>query len=146
MKRYSGWCDLESHLTEQYFFETLPSTSKKLILYSVNKNFLDSLFFCRKICGRMVLPSNQKESDELNSIAKRFRKYFWIRYSDVEREGHWRDFDNDAIVNFRNWGSGQPRNYNSDYDFAVMYGSDGKLYDVTRSDTYNVVCELPQES
>ena len=138
----SDWCDLESHLKpEQYFFETLPSTSKKLIIISLSKNFHDSLFLCRKICGRMVLPSNQNESNELSSISRRYFKHFWIRFSDVDREGYWRDFDSNAAVNFRNWGSGEPH---SSYDFAYMDYGKGKLYARPYTGGYgNVVCELP---
>ena len=143
------WCDLESHLkTEQYFFETLPSTSKKLIVVSLSKNFVDSILFCRKICGRMVLPNSQKESDELSSIAKRYEKNFPIRYSDADREGNWGDFDNGATVNFRNWASGQPREYDSYagyLDFAY-FSSDGKMYATSRGAHGSVICELSQES
>ena len=145
MKNYSGWCDLESHLkNEQYFFETLPSTSKKLIVISSKINFHDALFLCRKICGRMVLPNSQEESDELSSVAKRYIKKFWIRFSDADKEGDWRDFDNNAAVNFSNWESSQP-NEGTSGNFAYMYLT-GELYDVNWNNSYNVVCELPYES
>ena len=137
----SDWCDLESHLKpEQYFFETLPSTSKKLIVIYLGKNFRDALFLCRRICGRMVLPNSQTESNELASISRRYLKSFWIRFSDVDREGYWRDFDNNAAVHFSNWASGEPH---SSYDFAYISGSKGKLYARSYSNTNYVVCELP---
>ena len=144
----SDWCDLESHLKpEQYFFETLPSTSKKLIVISLGKNFHDALFLCRKIGGRMVLPNTQTESNELGSISRRYHKSFGIRFSDVDREGYWRDFDNGATANFRNWASGQPSTGSSSYDFAWFSDYDGKMYAASRSTTYgNVICELSQES
>ena len=34
----------------------------------------------------------------------------WIRLSDEEKEGSWKDPDNKEILTFTNWGSGQPNN------------------------------------
>ena len=150
--KYNGWCDLEAHLShddyQRHFFEILPSTSKKIIAIrhpstSIGQSFHETFFFCKKICGKMVLPASQKESDELSTISKKYLMHFWIRFSDADKEGQWRDFGNNSVVNFTNWEIKQPAS--EAHDFAYMnHYHDGKLTSSYKSNQYisAIVCEL----
>ena len=149
-----GWCYLDRFYQETkskkytYFFETLPSTKKHIIVIecpSNTKNFSQSIFLCSSLCGRMFLPSSQKENDEIVSILGRnnMPNNFWIRFSDAGREGSWRDIENNAVVNYTNWNSGQPSSSKSTYDYTYMYQSSGKWWSTSDQSFSAVICELP---
>ena len=149
-----GWCYLDRFYQETkskkytYFFETLPSTKKNIIVIecpSSQKTFSQSIFLCSSLCGRMFLPSSQKENDEIVSILGRnnMLNSFWIRFSDAGREGSWRDIENNAIVNYTNWNSGQPSSSKSTYDYTYMYQSSGKWRSTSDQSFSAVICELP---
>ena len=151
--RNPGWCYLDKFYSDSkskkynYFFETLPSTSKNILVIelSTGKNYYDTLFFCMRFCGRMFLPTSQKENDELFSIWGRrgvSSKEAWIRISDEGKENIWRDVGNKALVNFTNWNSGQPNGaHDTDEDY-VRISNGGKWWDSTSSPKSTVVCEL----
>ena len=149
----SGWCYLDKFYMEAktkkftYFFEKLPSTSKNIGVIELpsGKNYFDTLFLCTSVCGRMFLPSSQKENDEIVSILGRnnMLNSFWIRFSDAGREGSWRDIENNAIVNYTNWNSGQPSSSKSTYDYTYMYQSSGKWRSTSDQSFSAVICELP---
>ena len=149
-----GWCYLDRFYQETkskkytYFFETLPSTKKNIIVIecpSSSKTFTQSIFLCSSLCGRMLLPSSKSENDEVFSILGRnnVKSNFWIRFSDAGKEESWRDIENNAVVNFTNWKSNQP-SASKDFDYATFDLSLGKWYSNPDTSRSVVVCELPR--
>jgi len=88
----------------------------------------------------MFIPISQNENDEVHSIMKRNGAWdFFIRLTDSNKEGIWRDPETDEIANFTNWGNGEYINRES---YVLFDKSDGKWYETSDSSSM-VVCELP---
>ena len=134
------WCNLERNLESDLFIlEKLVSTSKKIIFVDRYKGFFDTLFFCKSICGRMFIPISQNENDEVHSIMKRNGAWdFFIRLTDSNKEGIWRDPETDEIANFTNWGYDESMSES----YVLFSKKDGKWYETSDSSSM-VVCELP---
>ena len=154
IRQNTDWCYLDKFYLEAklkkytYFFTKVPSTSKNIIVIesSTGKKYSETLFLCTTICGRMFLPTSKKENDDVYSILGRIgvsSKSAWLRISDEGKEGSWRDVENNTLVNFTNWYSGQPngkRDSNEDY---AKLDTDGKWWDTTPTTSSTIVCELP---
>ena len=67
----------------------------------------------------------------------------WLRISDEEREGTWKDPDNKESLTFTNWDSGQPNNRGGNEHWGYMFSYDGKWGDNSDSEYLSyIVCEL----
>lgn len=148
-----GWCFLDVFYTEAklkkytYFFDELPSTSKNIFVIeslSTHKKPSEALVLCTHVCGRLFLPTSQKETDEVTSILARnhiANPRAWIRISDAGKKGIWRDIENKAKLNFTNWNSGEPAS-NQDYQYAYIY-TNGKWTARGESTKFpTIICEL----
>ena len=97
---------------------------------------------CESICGAMYFPSTLTENNEVQAIIKNYG-YIWIRISDAEKEGTWKDPDNKEVLTFTNWDSGQPNNSGGDQHWGFMRSSDGEWGDADDSYALSyIVCEL----
>ena len=111
---------------------------------STHKKPFEALSLCTHVCGRLFLPTSQKETDEFTSILARnhiANPRAWIRISDAGKKGIWRDIENKAKLNFTNWSSGEPAS-NQDYQYAYMYPT-GKWIARGESTKFpTIICEL----
>ena len=91
----------------------------------------------------MFLPSSQKENDEVWSILERKGllgyEAAWIRISNSDNTGSWRDIENNALVNLTNWANKEPKSYHS----RAYTASDRKWYSSYGDSRKNIICELP---
>ena len=65
----------------------------------------------------------------------------WLRLSDLEEEGVWKDPDNKETLTFTNWADGQPDNYKGDEHFGMFWHS-GKWNDGNKIAVKYILCEL----
>ena len=90
----------------------------------------------------MYFPSTLAENNEVQAIRKEYG-IFWIRISDEEKEGTWKDPDNKEVLTFTNWNYDQPNNSGGPQSWGEMYYSDGKWNDDSDTGTNDyIVCEL----
>ena len=141
------WPNLESYtvITTKVLW-----TMKKIILLQSNgtNSFGKAKGTCESICGAMYFPSSLAEIKEVAQIMKNHAKtdnfWIWIRLSDQEKEGEWKDPDNKEILTFTNWSSGHPNNRNGRQHWGYMWsnwaGRWGALSD--GGSTYHIACEL----
>ena len=122
------------------------------------KDFHESLFLCKSICGLLLKPTSLDENNEISSICERngiSGHSIPIRITDkdltekvsgrqISKEGIWRDILNNERISFTNWNKGQPSGRSSSYDYAYMNYGTGKWKDYDGSYEWPYfVCELP---
>ena len=136
------WCNLESH---NVIGETVLSTKKNIIVLKPedSKKFREAKTICESICGAMYFPLTLIENNEVTAIMKKYgTSSIWIRLSDKEKEGVWKDPDNKEILTFTNWESGQPNNWRGIQYWADMH-SNGRWSDDTDTDSFShIICEF----
>ena len=135
----SQWLDSQNVITKNRL-----STGKNVILIEPNegKTWKEAKNICELICGDLYFPSTLAENNELLAIMKKnnFGRIF-IRISDEENEGTWKDPDNKEVLTFNNWWKTQPDGGRRQ-NFGLMY-YDGKWGDCSDFNTYShIVCEL----
>lgn len=136
------WCNLDSHNVIE---KTVLSTKKKIILLKSWKTWSDAKILCESICGAMYFPSTLIENNEVYTIMKKNNfGWIWIRISDEEKEGSWKDPDGKEVLTFTNWESDQPNNLHGNQHWGEMNVSrDGKWNDDSSSGmTSSIICEL----
>ena len=139
-----NWCNLGSL---NVITESLLSTNKNIILLKPNdgkKTFKEAKKICQRICGAMYFPSTLSENNEVLAILQKNvpDKLIWIRISDEEQEGTWKDPDNKEVLTFTNWYSDQPDNRDGSQSWGYMR-TDGKWGDNGDDGNYSyIVCEL----
>ena len=141
------WCNLDS---QNVITKKRLSTSKNIILIKPNegKTWKETKNICELICGDLYFPSTLAENNEVLAIMKKNNfSSIWIRISDEENEGAWKDPDNKEVLAFTNWWGAQPDGGRRE-NFGFMFSDDGTWGDMgtwgdnvryTRSST---VCEL----
>ena len=137
------WCNLGSHNVIE---TTVLSTKKSVILIKPDgeKTWRQAYNTCKSICGSLYFPSARIENKEVGALIKKHVGWssIWLRISDEEREGHWKDPDNKERLTFTNWGSGQPDNNGGKEHWGYM-NSDGYWWDTSDTRTHShFVCEL----
>ena len=147
---YREWCNL-CNLTNstEIITKTLLSTSKNIIMLkpNVKKNFYDAESLCKQICGRIYFPSSLPENNELFGIALKGGFSFediWLRLTDEETEGTWKDPENRETVTFQNWQENQPNNLQNKQHHVSFRGTLGEWGDLD-AETFlvtHVICEL----
>ena len=126
------------------------STKKNLILLKTHQrnSFDQAKGICELISGFMYFPSSLAEIKEVAKIMKNHQKadnyWIWIRLSDQETEGIWKDPDNKEILTFTNWSSGEPNNRSGRQHWGFMWSNwGGRWGDLSDGDsTYHIACEL----
>ena len=138
------WCNLDM---VNVIIKTVLSTSKKVALLkpSEKKSFYHAKSICESICGNLYFPSTLVENNVVRFIAEEngAPEYdIWLRLSDHEEEGVWKDPDNKETLTFTNWANPQPDNFNG-YEHFGMFWYSGKWNDViqSRGASY-ILCEL----
>ena len=137
------WCNLES---QNVIATKVLSTKKRVISIKPDedKTWKQANNTCKSICGSMYFPSNRIEMNEFNAFMKNHEVWnIWLRISDEEREGHWKDPDNKEELTFTNWWFlGEPDNSRGKEHWGAMY-FDGNWFDA--DDTFTLpylACEL----
>ncbi|XP_033645233.1 galactose-specific lectin nattectin-like, partial [Asterias rubens] len=62
---------------------------------------------CAQMGGFMTAPHSKSDLQFLQT----FEWYFWINCNDLQKEGEWECKDGTTVVNYLEWGEGQPSNY-----------------------------------
>ena len=140
--RSSDWCNLGSHII---ITKTVLSTNKNFIFLKPKeeKTFQQAKNICESICGSMYFPSTLTENNEVTAIIRKNHIYdIWIRISDEQTEGVWKDPDNKEALTFTNWYPGEPDNWNGQEHRGSML-NDGKWVDYKRDKAMSyIICEL----
>lgn len=113
---------------------------------SDSKTFYDAESLCNSICGAIYFPSTLVEYNEVFEIALKggFQtEDIWLRLSDEETEGVWKDPDNRETLIFENWVGGQPNNVANSQHHVYIQSNSGQWGDVKASwEAKHVICEL----
>lgn len=96
-------CNLES---QNVIVTKVLSTTKRVILIKPDdfKTWKQAYNICKSICGSMYFPSTRIEMNEVVALMKNHGVSWgiWLRISDEEKEGHWKDPDNKEELTFTN--------------------------------------------
>ena len=139
------WCNLP--YAGEILAKTVVSTSKKIVLLKPDsgKTFYGAGSLCKSICGSLYFPSTLAENNEVFAIASRAKldtDDVWLRLSDEEKEGVWKDPENRETLTFQNWERGQPNNVKGRQHHA-NFKAPGKWNDFPATHKFrHVVCEL----
>ena len=138
------WCNLDM---VNVIIKTVLSTSKKIVLLrpSAKKSFYHAKSICESICGNLYFPSTLVENNIVRFIAKDNGApdhNIWLRLSDHEEEGVWKDPDNKDALTFTNWSEPQPDNFNGIehfgiFSYAGMWNDAREAHGVS-----HILCEL----
>ena len=142
------WCNLHGVIIK-ILMKTILSTSKNTIMLKPDsaKSFDEAKSLCKSICGRIYFPSSLAENNEVFKIARKTESKsedIWLRLSDKESEGIWKDPENRDTLTFMNWEKGQPNNYENNQHHAWFSGNSGEWNDIStdKNTTPHVICEL----
>ena len=139
------WCNLG---TQNVITTDRLSTGKNIILIKPNgnKTWKEAKNICELICGNLYFPSTLAENNEVFAMMqKNDSGQIFIRISDEENEGNWKDPDDKEVLTYSNWYSNQPNGGRGENFGLIMenWYDYGKWYD--KSDTYrtsSIVCEF----
>ena len=114
------------------------------------KNFNEAQKLCKSICGpncgSIYFPSSLAENNEVFGIARTTKmneEDIWLRLSDEQTEGVWKDFESREDLSFKNWDKDQPNNNNRNQHRALFMGRYGKWNDANASYAVaHVICEF----
>ncbi|MDA3863725.1 MAG: FG-GAP-like repeat-containing protein [Deltaproteobacteria bacterium] len=129
----AGSCELPSSCTVH--FE--PLGRKIYLSCSEPMTFEQAVQFCGQQHSEMLVLNNDNEN---NFVASFITEAVWLGITDQEEEGNFVTLDNNS-PDYTNWEEGQPDNYNSSEDCAVLRTSSNKWNDLACDSTQAVVCE-----
>ncbi|XP_038055119.1 C-type lectin domain family 4 member E-like [Patiria miniata] len=92
---------------------------------------------CIKMGSVLVMPQSQEETDFLQ---KNVYHWFWINCNDLQVEGAWVCQDGTTVVEYSNWGKGQPSSTSED---CAVVTDNGDWNDVPCDDLSPVICQRP---
>lgn len=140
------WCNLSN--AGEIKAKAVLSTSKKVIMLKPDesKTFNEAQSICKNICGKIYFPSTLAENNAVNEIARKNGAVgtdIWLRLSDAETEGIWKDVENREKLTFTNWEEGQPNNHGGDQHYACFQQITGTWGDLSDHQARrHVICEL----
>ena len=140
------WCNLSN--AGEIIKKTVLSTSKNVIMLKPDskKNFHEAESLCKSICGKIYFPSTLVENNEVAEIAHKGGSTgadIWLRITDEETEGIWKDVENRENLSFKNWAKDQPNNSGGDQHHASFTGEKGRWGDLPASyRRTHVICEF----
>lgn len=108
--------------TPRIFEATVPG--KKFQLHRGSFTHKEAMAACKRKGGRIAVPENEQEDDELLRLVNDyprdgFRRY-WIGVDDVAQEGVWVDSNTGLPINYTNFGDGEPNSYEGEEDCVVV--------------------------
>ena len=147
------WCNLSKTDSKvgKIIAKTFLSTSKNVIMLKPvkKKNFNEAQKLCKSICGSIYFPSSLAENNEVFEIARTAKtehEDIWLRLSDEQTEGVWKDFESREDLTFTNWDKGQPNNYDGIQHRVLFIRNSGKWNDAVFSFLVtHVICEFTYE-
>ncbi|XP_076116628.1 perlucin-like protein [Mytilus galloprovincialis] len=96
---------------------------------------------CQLIGGNLVKIDDSSENTWLKSKSNGAGSgIYWIGLSDLV-EGEFRWTNDQEVVSYKNFKSGQPNNSGAKEDCVSLYSSDGTWYDKPCTKTYKYICE-----
>ena len=105
------------------------------------------------MCGDLYFPSTLNDDMEIESILNDHHYetgnlvgWHWIRISNKEMEGIWKDPDNKENLTFTNWMNGYPRPGTSRHHAVLTYTGDWFDTFSTMDFTDSLLCELPSQN
>ena len=141
------WCNLSN--AGRIKAKTILSTSKNIIMLKPHspKTFHEAENLCKSICGRIYFPSSLAENNEVFEIASKggfIDEDIWLRITDEDTEGIWKDAENEESLTFKNWGNGQPNNLSRNGQHHAFFLSSGKWGDANADHDHfpHVICEF----
>ena len=142
------WCNLSR--AGEIKAKAVLSTSKNVIMLKPDsqKNFHGAESLCKSICGRIYFPSSLAENNEVFEIAHKRgsqNEDIWLRLSDEDTEGIWKDAENEETLTFKNWQNGQPNNADRNGQHHAYFLADsGEWGDANADNSYfaHVICEF----
>jgi len=142
------WINLDLLETENFHYvKTTLESGKQLLFVKHDTNVWGAMRVCEAVCGRLFLPISSEENEQAASfIQTQHVHYVWLRASDKDQEGMWRDLENEMVeVKYTNWGKNEPNDSNSE-EFAIL-GASGHWNDFFHGETklyfkVKILCEL----
>ena len=124
--------------------EDICKSTRNIIVSDETKTFNDTIRLCKKIGGKMMVANNLTMLDKIalkvGSIEK-CKDGFFVGYTDEIEEGKWIDIVNEAQMTIKNWGNGEPNNF-QDQDCAYYNFNEGKFHDTFCYSQLCPVCQL----
>lgn len=149
--RAPKWENLDLLAAENFAYKRITLTSrKKLLLVQSITNIYGATRVCESICGQVFLPKSIDENQQAAEfIATHKGGKVWLRATDRDQEGIWRDIKFWTLVKFKKWRSKEPNNHGSGEHYVVM-DQNGNWIDYYHGqkipDMYykpKILCELP---
>lgn len=131
----------------QYGTTSLTS-DKKLLLVKISRDIYTAIRVCEIVCGKVFLPASIEENQQAASFLATHSIFrAWIRASDRNEEGVWKDFETLEDIKIANWFSGEPNDNDDphggeDYAVLIKNGDWNDLYYGGYGATH-ILCELP---
>lgn len=97
------------------------------LFVQIKSNYREASEWAKKKGGHLVCIADKSECDFVTAMTRGPREGIWLGCSDEGKEGVWSWVDGTPFK-FNNWGKGQPDNYGSGEDFAII-AHDGKWND-----------------
>ena len=133
-----------------YRMTTLSSRKKLLLVKSVT-NIHGATRVCETICGQVFLPKSSEENQQAAKfINTNHVSSVWLRATDRDREGIWRDLQFWTLLKFKKWRRKEPNNSGNYGEYYVVMDVNGNWSDFYHGETISsmyykpmILCELP---
>ena len=136
----------------RYKTTTLTTNKRLLLLHYHKADIYAAKRICESVCGKVFLPVSSEENQQAAEfLSTNGFDSVWIRASDSYQEGIWKDLETLEDMKFTNWGSGEPNDYGSGEDYAILINN-GYWIDISYDGYYEIyyrgynariLCELP---